>query len=357
MADTYGALEVPVQVPVGTDAVADPAQTRVAEYLQTFLNTYAQTAFDRLGYVPVKSVQVPVVRTIWTHDPADYVFSEAHLPALYVTRTGGKRPEWRAEDYRIIEDTWQIQWIFPPAPQANQRSRDSFTNAIVKLIDIAIEKVRDPCWSWVLDPDEKAASVIADADAIKLAVASSTSVATYTGAALDGIVGASAISPARNPTVTVGGTAASILDGSVVTVTGLGSDDDATPRTSLVTLSATAGTYTGDWMLSSITSIDVPAQLGAGATLTFGLDAYAGRGTSILNATGLMDIEVASWSDKMIALKMAHGADPRVYDAVEIKLSTEEHWVQDTSLLDDQGLDATIPYSDGTGVLERFTLS
>jgi hypothetical protein len=357
VADTYGALQVPVQLPVGSDAVSDPALTRLGEYLQIFLNTYAQAAFDKIGLPVGKNGRPPVVRTIWSHDPTEYVFSESHLPAMYITRTGGTKPVWRAEDYRISSDQWTIQWIFPPAQQANQRMRDSITNALVKYIDLAIEKVRDPAWAWALDPDPKAASVLAAPTAIKLSVASSTSTANYTGSALDGTVGASSFAPPRHPTVTVAGTAGAILAGSTVIVTGTGADDDATPRTSVITLSAAAGTYEGDWNLSSVTSIDVPAQLGTGATLTFGLAPYVGRGTSILNATGLMDLEVASWSDKMIAIKMSSGVDPRTYDAVEIKLMTEERWIQDTSLLDDQGLDVTIPYSDGTGVLERMTLS
>lgn len=354
MADTYGALQVPVQIANGTDAVADPALSRLGEYLQAFLNAYGQQAFDRLGFPVIKGVSCPVVRTIWTHDPTEYVFNEAHLPALYITRINGSRPVWHAEDYRQQEDTWTLQWVFPPGAQANQRTRDSFTNAIAKYVDIAIEKVRDHVWAWVLDPDTKAASVVADPVAIKTSTASSTVAATYSGAGLNGTVGASTFAPARHPTVTISGTATDILDGSTVSVTGLGAD--GTARISLVTLSATAGTYVGDWMLTSVTSIDVPAQVGTGALLTFGLDAYQGRGTSILNATGLQEIEVASWADKMIAIRMSDGQPVKTYDAVEVKLTTVERWVTDTSTLDEPGFDGTIPYSDGAGILERMIL-
>lgn len=361
MADTYGALKLPVQLPDGTDAVSDPALSRLGEYFQAFCNANGQAAFDRLGVPRVRGLAPPVIRSIFTHDPTKLVFNEAHLPALYVTRSNGGKPEWIAEDYRIATDVWTVLWVFPPGQQANQRIRESFTNAIGKMTDMAIEMVRSPAWAWADDPDTKSASLVAAPATIKTAIASSASHVSYTGAALNGAIGATVFAPGRHPTITVSGTVAHVLAGSIVTVTGLG--DDGAARTSSIVLSAAAGTYRGDWLLTRIDSIAVPGQVGTGASFTFGLDAFAGRGTSILNATGLQDIEVTSWTDKMVAIRMSGSLPTKTYDAIEIKLSTEERWTQDTSPLDDMspangdpGIDATITYSDGTGALQRMTL-
>jgi hypothetical protein len=120
--------------------------------------------------------------------------------------------------------------------------------AVHRAADALDEVGRDPAWVATGDTDTTAATVAAAPTTIKTSIASAVTAQSYTGAALNGAIGAGAISPPRLPSVTVSGTAADVLADSIVTFTGTGAD--GTARVSRVTLAAAAGTYYGDWSLS-----------------------------------------------------------------------------------------------------------
>jgi hypothetical protein len=357
MADTYGGLAIPLAAPLAGDTVTDRALSIYARYFQAVLNARAPIAWQAVHPTVTGTMTPlanPVVRTILTHDPREVSFDEKELPALYLDRTGGERPEWKAEDYRVAPDTWRLLWVFPAAVQAAQRLRNSITNGIVKAIDRAVERVRDPAFVDPNDPDPTAATIPAAPTAIKTAAASSTSAQSYTGAALNGTVGSNAFAPGLLPTVTVGGDPTGITPGSTVTFTGLGAD--GSPRTSVVTLSAATGTYYGDWLLTQATQIDTSPQASGAATLAFGLDGFAGLGTNAIVLAGVLEIEMKAWKDFPLVVPMADGNKPRTYAALEITFDVFERLVEDTSLLSDSTGTAQFTYSDGTGVLATQAL-
>lgn len=340
MADTFGELQIPVQVPAAGEEISDPAVTLVVQFLAACLNTYGQTAWSAvaptitgLASVP-QGLASPVVRQSFGHNPAEYVFNEAHLPALYGWREGGDKPTWLAEDWRVDDDTWTILWLFRPAQQQALRLRQSFVNGIAKIVDAAIERQRDPSFVALGDTDPTAATTAADPDAIKLSVASSTSAQSYSGAALDGTIGGSAFAPAQLPTVTVTGVSGT----GTVSFTGLGADGNA--RVSRVALSGT-GTFTGDFALTQVTQIDVTAQANTAGTLAFGLGGFTGLGTHVFALGNFVTIEVAKWAETRIVVEK-DDKDPATYEGVKITLHVVERWVRDVG-------------DDTQGVATQFT--
>lgn len=121
--------------------------------------------------------------------------------------------------------------------------------------------------------DEWTNPAAASANAIKTSVASSGSAQTYSGAALNGSIGAGAISPPRNITVTTGGGTATQAP---ATVTVTGTDIDGNTMTETISgVNGGAATYSGSKCFASVTSLALAAGGGTSATMTFG------TGTSI----------------------------------------------------------------------------
>lgn len=343
MSDIYGALPIPAVAPTGTDAVTDPSLSLVANYLAAVLNANAPAAWTAVSPSVTEAdgtvEDYPVVRVAYTHNPEEEWFVETDLPALYLYRTGSMaRPYWLAEDYRVTETKWVLRWVFRLSDPEGRKTRQPFANAIVKIVDRAIESQRDPVFVQPGDPDPTAATTAPAPAAIKVAIGSATSQQVYSGAALDGSVGAGAISPAQIPTVTVTGSGGS----GIVLFAGLGGDGQ--PRTSRVSLGG-VGTFIGDWGLSVVQSITVPPQADTLATLAFGLNGFVGLGTNVLVLGSFFKIEIAEYADKMLVIKMGDASPPRTYDAVEISFEVTERWVRDISALPTSAVDTQYPTS------------
>lgn len=107
----------------------------------------------------------------------------------------------------------------------------------------------------------------ADADGIKTSIASSASAASYSGAALNGVVGAGTMSPPRNITITTSSNAN--INAVAVVITG--KDVNGATQTDTITLTDNGGvTDVGTKAFASVSSIAVPAQGGTGGALQFG---------------------------------------------------------------------------------------
>lgn len=352
MSDTYG-VPIPIPVPASGFEISDAAVTYLAQFVQAILNVYAVPAWQSvaptitgLATPPGGALLSQVVKTAFGHNPTEEVFNEAALPAVYVWRHKGERPYWLAEDYRVDDDTWTLQWIFRPAQQKARQLRQSFIFGLKQIIDERLENQRDPSYVAAADPDPTAATTAAVADAIKTSIASSTSAQSYSGAALNGPTGATAFAPAQLPTVTVTGVAGS----GTVELTGIGAD--GLPRVSRVALSGT-GTFTGDFQLGQLTQIDVPAQSGTAATLTFGLAGFAGLGTNVLLIANLMKIEVASWTERTVVIRMGDTSPPREYDAIEIAFNVVERLVRDLSAYATSSAATQYPVTGGDNAFLR----
>lgn len=113
----------------------------------------------------------------------------------------------------------------------------------------------------------------ADADGIKTSIASAIADVTYSGVALNGVVGAGTMSPPRNITITTSSHAN--IDAVDVLVTG--TDVNGAIMTEEITLTNGGGaTNEGVKAFASVTSILVPAQSGTGGALTFGFGGIVG---------------------------------------------------------------------------------
>lgn len=359
MADTYGALAIPLPAPPAGGSVADPGLDVMAAFFAAVLNARAQVAWTAVQ-PPVTGLATqpngvvnPIVRTILEHNPEMVVFDEKQLAAIYLDRVSGEEPFWLAEDYRNTHDVWRLLWVFPTAVQYTQRIRNSFTNGIVKVLDRAIEALRDPAFVWPGDPDATASSIAAAPTTIKTTVATAVTAQSYSGGALNGAIGGTAFTPSRLPSVTVGGTVTDVVEGSVVAFTGLGADGGA--RTSRIVLSAAAGVYTGDWALTQVVEVGVEAQAGTGATLALGLAAFVGLGSVAMVVAGLQQIKITGWKDRTLVIPMAEGAPARTYDALEVMFAVVECLHPDLGLFDAaEGVIMQIPAQDVEGNAEIF---
>ena len=135
--------------------------------------------------------------------------------------------------------------------------------------------------------DEWTNPAAADADAIKASIASSASIATYTGSALDGAVGAGVMSPPRNITITT--TSDADIDAVDVVITGIDLNDQELVDTITLT-DAGNTTDVGTACFKSVTSIVIPAQSGTGGALTFGFGNAIGLSKSLKSRAGLSSL-------------------------------------------------------------------
>jgi len=122
------------------------------------------------------------------------------------------------------------------------------------------------------------------ANAIKLAIASSLAVQTYSGAALNGAVGAGTMNPPRNITVTTAGVTPADAP---ATATVLGVDVNGAVISETITVAQTATIAVGAKAFAKVTSITLPVGQGAAATLAFGFGALIGLGKKIVTRAGL----------------------------------------------------------------------
>jgi hypothetical protein len=161
VADQWGPIQIPLAAGLEGDAVGDPALSTLLAFLKAYLvdDKAAEAEWNRIGVAPNQ----PCVKTTQVWNPSDahgdhrgVSFNTADLPGLFAFREESKQ-EWISED--IVRDTAQVKifWVFPIAVQGTQRVRQSFGNALVKLITVAIERGRTPSWKVAGDPDDRAA--------------------------------------------------------------------------------------------------------------------------------------------------------------------------------------------------------
>lgn len=332
---TYGALTIPVAAPADpeVEAVGDPALDVWASFLKAYVNTYGGAAWAK-AFPRALATQIPPVLMTFTHQPTDETiapFNERYLPALFVYRAGGPEQKWEWLDGRVARDVITLLWVFPTGAQAAERIRVPFVNALVKLIDAGLEKMLDPCWVYATDPDPLAASIVADPNAIKLAIATSTSPQTYSGAALDGAIGGAAFDQPRAATVTLSGPSSAYVNGSTITITGLDVLGLAQTRTLTINTGAIPGTLSTDYAFKRITSATAQAQASTAGSIEFGLGAFVGRGSVLLDFAPVGLKRAGQWKAQPITIPVQQGdrTVPRYYDAVEIPLEAMEIWERD----------------------------
>lgn len=131
---------------------------------------------------------------------------------------------------------------------------------------------------------------VADTDAIKLNIATSTSPVTYSGADLDGTVGGGEMVPPRSITVT--GDASLDIDAATLTITGFIRNEEGNLVAQTDTISITdnlATTLTGTKPFSTVTSLAIDTGMaGTGGTFEFGFGAGIGLAKLIKSRGGVI---------------------------------------------------------------------
>ena len=151
MVDTFGGIEIPVQVPGGdaadpTDAPGDPLLDVSLDFFKSLLNRYLGSAWGKI------TPGTPPVKTVKANDP-DTDFKTQDLPTLYLWRSGGEKSEWYAEDILLQRDNLTLYWVFPIARMEFRAFRSTIMAASEKIIAQAVHRNRDPAWVFPDDPD------------------------------------------------------------------------------------------------------------------------------------------------------------------------------------------------------------
>lgn len=334
---TYGATSIPVAVPADplTAATGDPALDVWAAYFKAYINANGAAAWAAVYPREQSSQPIPPILTTWTHQPTDDTiapFNEKYLPALYVYRASGAANSWEATDLRVAMDTITLLWVFPTGTQPSQRIRVPFVAALAKLIDAAVEADRDPSYVHPGDTDPTAATLAADPDAIKLAIATSTSPVTYSGASLDGVIGGAVFAQPRAFTVTLAGSSGDFVNGSTIVVTGLNVLGQALTQTITLSNATIPATFSTGFAFTKITSIAVAAQATTNGSFVFGLGPYQGRGSFVLRFAPTGFKRAGNWTAKPITIPVTGEGGvtiPRYYDALEVPMETYEKWDRD----------------------------
>jgi hypothetical protein len=356
MADTYGAIELPVLAPTdGPDpnvaalsAVSDPGLDTMLAFLKAVVNAELSDAWHKRA-----PAQDPI-GFVFPYNPEDAgggFFNDRKGGALY----GYRKPNVAGYDYtdgfRVTEDAWTFLWVPPEQPQARSGPYKPIINGLAKVVDEAVYLTRHPAYQKPLDQDPKALDVAALPSSILLTKATLTSQYTYAGAGLDGSIGPAVIGPARGITIALGGTAGSFTVGSTITLSGL--DVLGFAQSEIFVILTGAETFASANGYTAVTSVAVDAQTGTAGTITVGTGAFVGRGTLLLPALGAMRVwplKQAAWRYLKI---QREGAKPLAYPAIEFSYVVREQRVRNISDDADASLTASLLRSDGS-VIESF---
>jgi hypothetical protein len=228
-------------------------------------------------------------------------------------------------------------WVFPTGAQEATRIRVPFANALQALFDAGIESMRDSSYVHSSDTDPTAASIAADTDSIKTSTATATSSQTYSGAALNGVIGGTAFVQPRAFTVTITGPTSAFTNGSTVIVTGKDVLGRTMSQTLTISNAVSPATFSTGYAFTQITQIVTAAQPDITGTFQFGLGLYQGRGSLLMNFTPNGLKRAGNWQVDQVEIEISSGIsdtpikEVRFYEAVSILFETFEVWDRDDS--------------------------
>lgn len=368
MSDVFGALQLPAPAPaarpdlptnltVAQASLTDPALDTVLSFIAAVLNAQLSTAWAIRSPAPQKN-QPARLTFLSTNDPREGEFLDDQLPGLFLYRYQLEDTALYAADAPATTEVWRLDWVFPPDAQHKERVRNNIINGLIKSLVLACEQGRHPAWTVGGDN--------ADPDAIKTSIATSTSLQTYTGAALNGAVGSGTVIAARLVSVTTAAAALAynVTDPIVVT----GTLDNGITFVDYITLTNTNGgeTVTSSWNFATVTSIEVPAQLLTTGAFQFGhaVSPEKEYGSPLRRHAGLTQFRCSGARRVQFEIKMGKGAAARAirkadmqYDAVQFEFRVQEVFAADVTggtvlgQVDDIGIDNEYAYPDGSGDL------
>lgn len=141
MSDFVGATAVPLVAPNPSDiAVTDPLLSYCLQYFQTVANTYGLAAWQAV------QPNTKPVSNIFDHDPESMGMSDKDCPSLFMFRQQQDRRVDLAIDIEVFYSKVTLLWV--PQVQAVERRviRAPYPKGLFDLIDIFLERGRDPAW-------------------------------------------------------------------------------------------------------------------------------------------------------------------------------------------------------------------
>lgn len=329
MSDTFGNLALPTEPPAPEQPAGDPALVRLLAFTRAAISASCESA-----WAAVATSREPVVRTAHAYDPESVHFAEKDLPALF-----GFRPrqtfatEGAPLDFLTSSSSVSLLWIPAPTTQLRDTLRATIVNAIAKAVAVALQRGRIPSWVDDGDTDPKAASLPEDVDAIKTSVPSSTSPQSYAGAALNGVIGTSVMSPRRGLAIKRK-SAPGAYGVSPIVVTYV--DWMGVERTMSVTPPNANGGDTlrpVDDEMAAVVQIDVPAQVTTAGAFEFGVQARAGRGSSLVARANLLRVprltQALMRQVRIPVFDQGRQVGVRIYQALEMQVELREAFAVD----------------------------
>ena len=158
MTDHYGALEVPVPVPLRGSTVADPLLDLLGAYLQAAANFDTKAAWCAVHPIAIKPWPEPVpIVAFFTHDPREADFESQKLPSLFLYRTTAAKTERVGQDITVTPSRIALMWVPPHGTQDQLALRQPFRNALEATFRAALRRLRHKAWAVPNDPDPKTA--------------------------------------------------------------------------------------------------------------------------------------------------------------------------------------------------------
>lgn len=362
MADTFGALQLPA--PTTDSPIGDPALGMIGGFIRGAINNMLSTAWAALRPASIPSDQ-PLVRELYLFDPKLRNFNVTTLPALFVYRGNGVIDD-AANDWLTDASETHALFLLPLLAREESRVREQFLSAIVKVVAAALNKGRDPGWYDPNDPDKTAIGAPADDDAFILSTSTSTNPITFSGAALNGVLGDSALAPRRNLTITTELTedpAYNTTDPIVVTFVG---HFGATSTKTMTLTSPTGGeTLLLGTDVAQLASLAEPAMLSTEGAIKVGVAPFKPRGSSLRERANLERIDLVSYNIGAISVRALDGDESAIerlgFVGVDMRLAVREVLKADpsnTSRFPFNGpirIDADFTHANGD-VIESITM-
>lgn len=154
MADTVGALSLPVAAPADPDAAllaatGDPLRRILGDFLQAAIRDGCQAAWATIGQ------HTNVCERVEVNDPTDNTFVTSKLPCLALFRDDREplTPVQLADEIRYHQGKVVALWIPPNIVQKGRALREPFGRAVAAAVDTAIRRGRTPSYKATGDTD------------------------------------------------------------------------------------------------------------------------------------------------------------------------------------------------------------
>jgi hypothetical protein len=151
MADTYGAIQLPILAPAAGFPVSDPALKYLADFAKAVILAKCATAWDEVA--PGE----PIVREVFYHNPERGGVSDVDCPCLYVWRDKIVR-ERTAADWLSRITSWRFLWLLAPEEEGARLLQVPILAGLDAALDHSFFWRRHPDWTVTGDTDPVAAT-------------------------------------------------------------------------------------------------------------------------------------------------------------------------------------------------------